>query len=395
MLRRLTQVQLVIFILVTVASVTTMAIAYIGLPGMLGVGQYTIQVHLPETGGIYPQSNVTYRGSKIGTVRSVRLGAGNIVASVSIDDGVKVPANATVAVHSMSAIGEQYLDFTPVSEPAPPLEEGSVVPLEQVSMPVSTGELVDSVTGLLESVPRDSLRITVRELGSAFGGSHGDAAGRLIDASRQLQLEADRNRRQTLDLIENLQPVLTTQRRVAPDLRSLAPDLRRFSRTVRSSDDDLRDLLHDTPLLTAQVADVAEMLRPSLRAMSISLSGVSKVLAVYADSVGHLLQLMPAIVESHYSTLTRLSSHNDYATLNLAFKLGVNNPPFCTKGYPEAERQRDPSDLSEAPIPSTSYCDVPASDPRVVRGARNDPCPGRPARSPNAAGCKFNFDEDR
>ncbi len=39
---------------------------------MFGVGQYRVTLELPETGGLYPRSNVTYRGTQVGMVEERR-----------------------------------------------------------------------------------------------------------------------------------------------------------------------------------------------------------------------------------------------------------------------------------------------------------------------------------
>ncbi len=38
-------------------------------PVVLGIGQYRVTIELPSTGGLYPSSNVTYRGWRRGARR--------------------------------------------------------------------------------------------------------------------------------------------------------------------------------------------------------------------------------------------------------------------------------------------------------------------------------------
>ena len=51
-----------------------MAFGFVQLPSLVfGVDHYTVTVELPEAGGLYERSNVTYRGTEVGTVEQVDL----------------------------------------------------------------------------------------------------------------------------------------------------------------------------------------------------------------------------------------------------------------------------------------------------------------------------------
>ncbi len=71
---------------------------------MLGAGQYKVTVELPETGGLYPRGNVTYRGAQVGIVDSVNLTDGGAVSRrcLSLDSNVRIPADVEAEVHSVS-----------------------------------------------------------------------------------------------------------------------------------------------------------------------------------------------------------------------------------------------------------------------------------------------------
>ena len=86
---------------------------YVRLPEMLGIGQYRVTVELPQTGGLYRRCNVTYRGAQVGQVESVRLTDTGVAAVLSLDSNVKIPADVEAEVHSVSAVGEQYVQLAP------------------------------------------------------------------------------------------------------------------------------------------------------------------------------------------------------------------------------------------------------------------------------------------
>jgi len=56
---------------------------------------------------------VTYRGSEIGRVTAIDVTRDGVRAALTLESSTKVPADVTAAVHSRSAIGEQFLQLTP------------------------------------------------------------------------------------------------------------------------------------------------------------------------------------------------------------------------------------------------------------------------------------------
>ena len=83
----------------------------------MGIGQYTLKAELPASGGLYPTANVTYRGITIGKVTDVQPTEHGAEATMSIDSNYKIPVDTVANVHSVSAVGEQYLDLVSGGNP--------------------------------------------------------------------------------------------------------------------------------------------------------------------------------------------------------------------------------------------------------------------------------------
>src|SRR3954451_8544706 len=93
----------------------------------MGIGQYKLYADLPRSGGLYATANVTYRGTQIGKVIDVVPTEKGALATMRIDSSFKIPADATANVHSVSAIGEQYLDLVSSGNPGQYLSPGSTI----------------------------------------------------------------------------------------------------------------------------------------------------------------------------------------------------------------------------------------------------------------------------
>jgi phospholipid/cholesterol/gamma-HCH transport system substrate-binding protein len=195
---RLVRIQLTIFAIVTVLAMGAVAVFYLRLPAALGVGAYTVTAEFTESGGLYPKANVTYRGVTVGNVQSVGLIRGGVEAVLRLDNPASVPADVVATVHSMSAIGEQYLDLVPGdSDSSGVLHDGSRIGRANTRVSQDIASLLREADKLVSSISDSRLRDLLRESFAAFNGSGPDLA-RLIQGARRLIDEANNSWPQTV-----------------------------------------------------------------------------------------------------------------------------------------------------------------------------------------------------
>ena len=392
MTSKLVRYQLIAFVLVTVLGVTYAMLQYVGLPRIMGFGQYRLSVAMPAAGGLYPNAVVTERGVPVGTVRGIRLGGAGAVADLSLNNGVRIPADLHAAVRNTSAIGEQYLELTPQRTGPPYLQPGATVPQSEVTLPTSVNNLLTNVNSLLASVPRRQLNTTINELYAAFNSS-GPSLQRLLDSSGQLLTSAHQNLKPTSALIRELGPVLRTQGANSANIQAFSRDLASFTSQLRASNSDLSGSLRQLPPFTEELNALIGQLEPTVPLLLGNLTAVGQVLKVYLPNVRQILVILPADI--NYVTASAVTSSAQVpGSANLDFKSTINNPPPCQSGYPGPGAMRAPSDTSPAAAPNpTPRCQEPHGSPIGVRDGYNDPCPNNPAlRSATAAGCGLVFD---
>ena len=98
---RFVRIQLIIFAIVTVIAMVAMAIYYIRVPSMFGVGSYRVELNLPSSGGLYENANVSFRGVNVGKVKAVRLTDEGVQAELTIDNSAQIPESAKASVRSV------------------------------------------------------------------------------------------------------------------------------------------------------------------------------------------------------------------------------------------------------------------------------------------------------
>ena len=181
-----------------------MSANYVGLfKGFLSGASCTVYANFPDSGGIFSNAEVTYRGVAIGRVSSLKLLKNGVQVALDIDDctGAKVPVNTAAAVSDRSVIGEQYVNLIPPNDNAPYLKGGETIPQSRTSIPLPAEALLTNLDSLVTSVDLPALRTTVSELYKAFA-NRGPDLGSLLDSQQQLLNAAEQNLPQTVALIE-------------------------------------------------------------------------------------------------------------------------------------------------------------------------------------------------
>jgi phospholipid/cholesterol/gamma-HCH transport system substrate-binding protein len=391
MISRLVRYQLVAFVLVTVIGVTYAAVEYVDLPRLLGVGRFSVTMDLTDSGGIYPNAVVTYRGNDVGRVETVDLAPGGVEVEMKINNDAQIPTPLRAEVRSTSAIGEQYVNLEPTGG-GPPLADGSRIPVSETVMPTTVATLLSRVNTLAATLPKKDLNTVLFEADQAFSNTGNDLQ-RLLDSAGPLLDAANANFGPTVKLLQDLQPVLATQDRTRAQIALLTGNLAQFTDTTRALDPDIRAAVDQGAPFANELDALVNQIRPSLPILLQNLANVGQVTTMYLNSLREVLVVFPIATNQIQGAF---NGSPVPGSAGLFFKLTVNDPPPCTQGFLDPSKRRDPNDLAPVDVPSNVYCRSGQKSDIGVRMAQNYDCPpGSPAgaggRSPDARGCGLNF----
>ncbi|MET4428423.1 MULTISPECIES: MlaD family protein [unclassified Mycolicibacterium] len=397
-------IQMAIFAVIATTALAIMVLVYMRLPALLGVGQYRVTLQLPETGGLYPRGNVAYRGVEVGEVKSVKLTNTGVEAELSLNADVEIPADLDAEVHSVSSVGEQFVQLLPRSGEGPVLKDGDVIPVDRATVPTDINTVLDATNRGLEAIPRDNLQTVVDEAYVAVGGL-GPELRRLVTGSTTLAIDARKNLDSLITLIDQSKPVLDTQTDTAGSIQAWAANLASISGQLQSQDPAVAGILAKGSGAANEVRALFERLRPTLPIVLANLVSVGEVAVTYQPSLEQLLVLLPqGTAVTQAVGVHKRNTKQDYEGDALLFNLNLaipllpapiplppqQLPPPCTTGFLPAQQQRVPTfeDYPDRP-PGDVYCRVPQDAPFNVRGARNLPCitvPGK--RAPTWQQCE-------
>ncbi|PWW22752.1 phospholipid/cholesterol/gamma-HCH transport system substrate-binding protein [Geodermatophilus normandii] len=363
MITRRIKLQLLAFVSVALLGISYVGFNHVGLDRLLLGSGFDVAADFRDSGGIFVNAEVTYRGVAVGRVSDMRLTDDGVRVTMTIDpDAAPIPADTDAVVANRSAVGEQYVDLRPASADGPFLAEGAVIPQSRTAIPIPVEQLLLDVDGLVTSLDAEDLRIVVDELGRAFAGA-GDDLARLLDNGDLLLARAEQSLPQTLRLITDGRTVLQTQAESRSAIEQWAGDLRAVSDTLVEIDPDLRGLVVNAPDAGAALQDLVDNAGPGLGSLVRNLDVLNGVTIPRLDGVEQLLVTYPDVVSGGFSVV-----RNDGGTLRAHFGLVLNadDPRACTSGYVSTGRTPTPGAVASVDVDSVG-CDV-------VGGA--DPIPG-------------------
>lgn len=384
MLSRLVRVQLVLFTTVSLAGVIAMAFGYLGVPTYLGFGHIRVTVELPETGGLYRFGNVTYRGVQIGRVTSVEPTTTGAYAVLQIESRPAISADVDAHVRGASAIGEQYVDLVPRRDGPPFLQDDSVIPADRTTVPQRVGPMLDSLSTMVASVPKDKLSLLLDETSKAFGGAGYDI-GSLIDSGSRLAADSAAAAEPARTLIEDGETFLNAQTRSIDSLTTWSRSLAGVTDQLVANDPDFRRLLADGPGFADEISRQLGELKPTLPVLLTNMITMSSIGVTYNPSLRQVLVLLPPYIAS-LSSISGMNNPTGHAMGG--FQLGQGDPPPCTAGFLPPSQWRSPDDETVIDTPDNLYCKLPQDSPISVRGVRNAPCMDHPGkRAPTVEIC--------
>ncbi|MEU3651147.1 MlaD family protein [Lentzea sp. NPDC034063] len=367
MITRGTRLKIGAFVLVALLGISYVSATYVGL---FKSASTVVTMQLADSGGIFTNAEVTYRGVTIGRVGQLRLTSDGIEVDLELDSDARVPAETEAVVANRSAVGEQYVDLRPKSDGAPYLEAGSVIPRSATKTPPPVDGLLSNLDAFASSVPTDSLRTVVDELHTAFSGTGGDLQV-LIDNTAAFTAAAKEHLPQTTQLLQDGRIVLATQAASGGAIRSFSGDLRLLAEQLKASDGDLRRLIVAVPPASEQVSALLKESGPNLGVVFANLLTTSNILVTRRDGLEQIAVTYPIAVGGGFS----VAPGDGSAHFGLA--LNVFDPMPCTVGY-EGTTIRPGGDTSAAPLNTQAYCALARGSATSVRGSQNAPYGGTP-----------------
>ncbi|HEX2575159.1 MAG TPA: MlaD family protein, partial [Aquihabitans sp.] len=222
--------------------------------------------------GLYPGSPVRVLGIDVGRVTDVDNVDGRVRVRFRLDDGAKVPADASATIVPLTLLGERYIQLGPAYTGGEALGDGDRIPLERTTVPAEIDELLRGLQDFMGAIDPEQASSVVTNLAELLDGQ-GEGLNSLIT-----------NAAGTLDLLAD----------EGDDLRAIVDSLGDLSATLRGRTDSIETLIRNYDLVAEVLIDNKGDLDATITELDRAASGLTELLARNQDPVRDSVEVLTA-----------------------------------------------------------------------------------------------------
>jgi phospholipid/cholesterol/gamma-HCH transport system substrate-binding protein len=290
----------------------TLAVA---LAVLLAVGVYLVwpsrggqQVvaYFPTAVGLYPGDDVRIVGVPIGRIDSIQPRAQDVKVNMTLDDGVRVPANAQAIIIAPNLVSARFIQLTPAYTEGDVLADGAEIGLDRTGVPVEWDEVKEQLTALSTQLgPQEGglqgpLTQFVNQAADTFD-NNGDS---FRQALRELSQTAGRlgdSRTDLFGTIRNLQVLVNALSNSNEQIVQFTNHVASVSQVLAASTQDLDATLG---ALNQALGDVRGLLSESNSSLIQSvgkLTEFTQILTDHSDDIEQILHVTPNGLANFYN----------------------------------------------------------------------------------------------
>ncbi len=264
------------------------------------VGYFTSAV------GLYPGDDVRIVGVPVGKIDSIEPRAGDVKITMSIDDGVKVPADAKALIISPNLVSARFVQLAPAYTGGPAMSDGASIGLDRTAVPVEWDEVKEQLTALSRELgPQQGslqgpLSSFVNQAADTFDGN-GDS---FRQALRELSQTAGRlgdSRTDLFGTVRNLQVLVNALSNSNEQIVQFTNHVASVSQVLADSATDLDNTLGT---LNQALGDVRGFLNDSNDALIKQvnkLTDFTSILTEHSDDIEQILHITPNGLANFYN----------------------------------------------------------------------------------------------
>jgi len=274
-------------------------LAAIGWTILKPATQYRVTAYFTGTVGLYSGSDVRILGIPVGTITEVTSLGDRVRVQMLIDDDYDIPADADAVVLAPSLVSDRYVQFAPVYDGGPTMQDGAEVALERTATPVE----LDQVYGALDELSaalgptganRNGALSDLIDVGAANLDGNGESLNRTLTGFSQAVETLATNREDLFSSLDNLQTFTSA-------LATIDAQVSQFNDNMAAVMEQLaaerQDLTLAITLLSSALKDVAAFVRTNSDLVTVNvdrLADVTLALVQQRSALAEVLDVAPA-----------------------------------------------------------------------------------------------------
>lgn len=271
----------------------------------------TVTAHFEDSVGLYVGNAVDVLGMQVGTVTGIADKDNYVEVTLSIDEGVDVPADVQAVTVSKSILTDRHVELTPPYQGGSKLKNGDTVGLGRTRTPVEfdrTLAMIDKLGGALHGDDKGQGPLgDLVNLGADLTGGNGPEIKSTLDRlSQALRVGSDKGAQSK----KNIQQIVSS----LSDLTQAAADNDTTIREFGSSLSQLSDILASEDLgsgstgakanqILAEASRLLQGNREGLKSTFADTRAITATLTDHKRDLEETLDLAPLTVDNFYNLI--------------------------------------------------------------------------------------------
>ncbi|MFI7320793.1 MCE family protein [Streptomyces venezuelae] len=299
-------------VLVVLALLAAGGIVGVTALARAGDGKH-ITAYFDRAVAVHEGSDLRVLGVRVGSVDEIRPEGRQVRVRLTVDEGVKVPAQVRAVVVAPSVVAGRFVQLAPAYSGGPQIRDGAVIGAERTATPVEVDELLRSVTELSDALGpdganKDGALAGLVEAGAKNLDGNGKAIGDTVHQLGGASAVLNGNSGDVVRTVEQLQEFITLLKRKDGQVRRAETQLAEVAGFLAEDKDDLAAALKDLGTALGQVKGFISDNRGRLKSNVDKLAGLTRSVVDQRASVAEALDALPlaaANLERAYNPRTR------------------------------------------------------------------------------------------
>jgi len=300
--------KLILIVVLVAASLATVAYAVVPREANHRI---TATAQFEDSVGLYAGNAVSVLGLPVGTVTSVVPKSTYVEVTMSIDNGIDLPADVQAVTVSTSILTDRHIELTPAYRGGPKLKNGDVVSLNRTRTPVEFDRTLAMVDKLATALKGDGGGggpvADLIAIGDQITASNGpDIKATLDQLSRALRLGSD-DGAQTKNDIQAIVTSLAELTQEAADndgaIREFGSNLRHVSDILSAENLSSGSTGTNINQILEQATSLLEQNRDGLKSTATDFEAISRAVVDYRRELSEFFDVAPLAIDNVYNAL--------------------------------------------------------------------------------------------
>jgi phospholipid/cholesterol/gamma-HCH transport system substrate-binding protein len=291
---------------IALVTVAVIALAGAAIAVLRHTATITVTAHFAEAVAVYPGDDVRVLGVPVGKIESITPDPAGSTMVLSIDNSVKVPADAKAALISPSLVSVRYIQIVPAYHGGPTLADGATIPEQRTATPIEFDDMKSQLTRLAGALgptgvgKTGALGRALDTVAANLGGQGTDIHDSIEKMSKAAQTFANGNQ-DLFATVRNLNDFLGALNQNDQAVRAFMNQLSGFSDVANDNTRRLGLTMDSLDTMLDQLQHFVSDNRPRLKSNVDALEKLTKAVSKNRQTFADLAQFAPTTLGSAYN----------------------------------------------------------------------------------------------